>query len=98
MILNRLRAFISSTGDLENERLAVAAKLESLEIDDSRFELWASSSNDPISECLRRVEEAELFILLLGRRYGSELPNGLSYTHQEYHHARKIKLQMINDK
>lgn len=95
MILNRLRAFISSTGDLEGEREAVASALESLEIEGSLFETWPSSPVSSISECLRRIDKSEVFILLLGSLYGHELPNGLSFTHQEYHRARELELPIF---
>lgn len=83
--------FISSTGDLQQERDAVERALSDLEIDGSRFESWPSSPTSPINECLRRIEEADAFVLILGERYGSLTKSGISVTHLEYRHAVEIQ-------
>lgn len=86
-MLRRLLVFISSTADLSEWRDAAARALNDLEIEDSRFESWPSSPNEPMTECLLRVEECDAFVLLLGSRYGSLVGSGLSATHVEYRHA-----------
>lgn len=91
MTSQRLAVFISSTGDLVAERTAIDTALRQLLIDGLRFEAWPSSPDAPIDECLRRVEESDAFVLVLGHRYGSELSNGLSYTHQEYRRACELQ-------
>ncbi len=86
---HRLRIFISSTGDLKAERDAVESVLAERDIDGERFETWPSTPNHPIAECLRRVEECDAFILLLGKRYGTPSPSK-SGTHLEYDHVKAI--------
>lgn len=48
----------------------------------------AVASRPPYDECMRRVEQADLMVLLMGRTYG-QLVDGRekSYTHYEYLHA-----------
>jgi hypothetical protein len=89
---HKLRVFISSTGDLKAERDAVESVLAEMDIDGERFETWPSTPNHPIQECLRRVEESDAFILLLGKRYGTPSPSK-SGTRLEYDHAEAITPQ-----
>jgi len=42
-----------------------------------------------MAECLRRVEESDAVVLLLGEKYGSIVDNNVSATHLEYRHARQ---------
>jgi len=93
--LRKLVAFISSTADLKSERDAVEEVLNDLKIDASRFESWPSSPNNPISECLKQVEESYAFILLLGKKYGNFAEDGLSATHKEYRKAKELNLPIF---
>lgn len=90
-MLHKLLVFISSTADLTAHRDAVESVLCDLDIDGSRFEAWPAAPNPDggMSECLRRVEESDAVVLLLGEKYGTILENGLSATHAEYRHARE---------
>ena len=91
----RLIVFISSTSDLSLDRQAAKQALAELEIHGSQFESWPSTPNDPIAECLKRVEESDAVVLILGRRYGTLTENGLSVTHSEYRHAIQFKKPMF---
>ncbi len=82
-----LLVFISGTGDLGDFRKAAEAGLNGLDIEGSLFETWASSPNKPLEECLKKVEESDAMVLVLGGRYGSRTESALSYTHAEYRHA-----------
>lgn len=94
-MIHRLIVFICSTADLSLEREAVKQALAELEIDGSRFESWPSTSNDPIAECLERVEESDAVVLILGGKYGTLTENGLSVTHLEYRHAIKFNRRVF---
>ena len=95
-MLRRLQVFISSTSDLSQQREAVEEALSELEIDGSRFESWPSSPRDPVAECLRRIEEADAVVLLLGSRYGSiDVATNTSVTHLEYRHARSKQIPVF---
>ncbi len=90
-MIGRLIVFISSTSDLSLNRQAAKQALAELKIDGSQFESWPSTPNDPIAECLKRVEESDAVVLILGRRYGALTENGVSVTHSEYRHAVKLQ-------
>lgn len=89
---HRLSVFISSTGDLTEERDAVEAALADLNIDGSRFEFWPSAPNHPMDECLKNLEECDAVVFLIGKRYGSLSNAGISATHLEYRHATKLTI------
>jgi len=90
-MLHKLVVFISSTADLTTHRDAVESVLRALSIEGSRFESWPPVPNleGGMAECLRRVEESDAVVLLLGEKYGTIVANGLSATHSEYRHARE---------
>jgi len=91
----RFRVFISSTGDLRAERDAVENALSELEINAERFEAWPATPNAPVDECLLKVRGSDVFILLLGFKYGSISPEGISATHSEYRKAQEIRLPIL---
>ncbi len=86
----KLNFFISSTGDLQTERISVQQSLRLFEIDGLRFEEWPSMPNDPMEVCLEGVRSSDAVVLLLGPSYGTPGKNGLSGTHEEFRHAQKI--------
>ncbi len=43
----------------------------------------------------KRIEAADYYFLLVGSRYGSLTPSGVSHTHQEFVHARHKKKPML---
>jgi len=85
-----LRIFIGSTSDLAAERDAVQEVLGSLDVDGTRFESWPASPNPPLDECFQHLDTADGLVLLLGQKYGTITPDGISATHAEYRHAAKL--------
>lgn len=88
--IRKLRVFISSTADLKAARDAVVEVLAALDVDGSRFESWPSSPNPPLQECFLQIDEADAVVLLLGDRYGSATPDGVSATRAEYRRAVEL--------
>jgi tetratricopeptide (TPR) repeat protein len=70
--------------------------LGSLDVDGSTFESWPSSPNHPLQECLLQIDEADAVVLLLGDRYGSVTPDGVSATRAEYRHAVRVKKPLFS--
>ncbi|NNM51793.1 MAG: DUF4062 domain-containing protein, partial [Pseudomonadales bacterium] len=79
------QVFVSATYlDLVEERrvlLEILPQLNCLPV------LLPSQGPDAWPSVRRRIESCDYFILLLGSRYGSLTPSGVSHTHQEYVHA-----------
>lgn len=83
----RYQVFVSSTySDLQAERRLLTHVLPSmgclpvgLELNPSAVSAWTSIK--------KLIDESDYYILLLGSRYGSLSPSGVSFTHMEYVYA-----------
>ena len=85
----KLQVFVSSTySDLIEERqAAVAAILKAGHIP-AGMELFAAGDKSQMKTIERWIDESDVFMLILGGRYGSIEPNsGRSYTELEYDYA-----------
>ena len=94
------RIFISSTCyDLMDARFVIAEALEAqghivkLSDSDERFEI--DQKTDALTTCLQNLEQCDLMIGIIDRRYGPILPKefgSVSATHMEFKHAEKKKI------
>jgi hypothetical protein len=88
----KYQVFISSTyWDMKDERqAAVTAILEDGHIP-AGMELFAASDKKQMDVIKRWINESDVFMLILGGRYGSiESESGKSYVHLEYEYAVEI--------
>jgi hypothetical protein len=87
-----MKIFISSviTG-YEAYREAAQQAVETLGHEVIRAEDLGASSTSPRVACLSGVRQADLVILLMGRRYGMRQHSGLSATHEEFDETRDRK-------
>lgn len=82
------RVFISSVmSELTPERQAVAAGARSVGLVPVMFEEFGAREADAEEAYLAEVEGAEIYIGILGNRYGKPLKSRYSATHAEYRHA-----------
>jgi hypothetical protein len=89
------RAFISSVmSELPEERQAVAAGIRAVGLRVVMFEEFGGRDADPEEAYLAEVEGSDIYIGILGRRYGKPLKSRYSATHAEYLHAEKHALRM----
>src|SRR5690625_3391641 len=85
----KLQVFVSSTfEDLKEERQkAVEAILNNNHIP-AGMELFKASNESQLDTVKKWIQESDIYMLLLGGRYGSIEPHsGLSYTEVEYDYA-----------
>jgi len=93
------KVYISSTvADLETERQAVIAWL--VAAGHQPIHSYRPNSETVRDSCLDDVQRCDLFVLILGHRYGVQPsdgnPTGLSITHLEYRHAKgKPRIALI---
>jgi Domain of unknown function (DUF4062) len=90
-VRKKYQVFISSTyEDLKEERqAAVEAVLKSGNIP-AGMELFTAGSQSQYEVILRWIDDSDIFMLILGGRYGSIEPSsGLSYMEAEFNYARK---------
>jgi Domain of unknown function (DUF4062) len=89
------RAFISSVmADMAEERQAAAGAARSVGVRAVLFEEFGGRDADPEEAYLAEVEGADIYIGILGRRYGKPLKARFSATHAEYLHAEKHALRI----
>lgn len=85
----KLQVFVSSTyTDLREERQAAVEAILSSGHIPAGMELFTAGDESQMSVIRRWIDESDVFLLILGGRYGSLEPNtGKSYTHLEYEYA-----------
>jgi hypothetical protein len=89
------RAFISSVmAELPAERQAVAAGIRAVGLRPVMFEEFGGRDADPEEAYLAEVEGSDIYIGILGKRYGKPLKSRFSPTHAEYRHAERHALRM----
>jgi hypothetical protein len=89
------RAFISSImAEFPAERQAVAAGIRAVGLRPVMFEEFGGRDADPEEAYLAEVEGSDIYIGILGKRYGKPLKSRFSPTHAEYRHAEQHALRM----
>lgn len=90
------RVFVSSVSvGLESVRQQIAADLAKAGFEPRGMEQFGAQDQPPIETCLRSLRLAEAVVLLVGPRYGSLLPQGISYTHAEFREARERGIPVL---
>lgn len=92
---NQQRVFISSVmAGMETVRSAVAEAIQQLGAEPVWFENFGGRDDNPESAYLNEVAAADVYLGILGERYGTPLPSGYSATHAEYREAIRRGLRI----
>jgi hypothetical protein len=84
----RYQVFVSSTyEDLKDERAEVMQALLELNCIPAGMELFPAADEDQWSLIKKVIDDCDYYIVILGGRYGSLSPTGMSYTQMEYEYA-----------
>ena len=85
----KYQVFISSTyEDLKGERdQAIKAVLEMGHIPVG-MEMFSAADEEQWQLIARQIEASDYYLIIIAHRYGSETPEGISYTEKEYDHAK----------
>lgn len=84
----RYQVFVSSTfRDLEDERQEVMHALLELDCMPAGMELFPAANESQWNLIKRVIDDCDYYVLIIGGRYGSVGPDGLSYTEMEYRYA-----------
>ena len=84
----KYQIFISSTFiDLEDERRTVIERILNLGHMPVGMELFQAGDETQWDYIKKRILECDYYIVIVGERYGSEGPDGKSYTQMEYEFA-----------
>jgi hypothetical protein len=93
-IVSIMLIFVSSPySDLENYRRVVESSLRMSGYDFVGMEHFGAQNNPPLEVCLNAVKQSDVFVGIMGMRYGSSPPSRvLSYTEREYNLAYSLRL------
>lgn len=88
--------FISSTfADLSEHRKSVIYVLRRMKSLVEAMEYFGADSDAPLDFCLNAVKRADIFVCIIGMRYGSTDQHGISITQREYEHAYANKKRIL---
>ncbi len=92
----RYQVFVSSTyADLRDERQRVIQTLMEMDCIPSGMELFPAADEEQWEFIKRIIDDCDYYLLIIGGRYGSTTPEGLSYTEKEYDYAMKKGIKVI---
>ena len=88
--------FISSTySDLKDERDRVFQTLLGMDCMPAGMELFPALDEEQLKFIKRIIDDCDYYILIIGGRYGSVSPEGVSYTEKEYQYAIEKKIPVL---
>ena len=92
----KYQIFISSTyTDLIEERKYVQEIILSMNHFPVGMELFSAASEEQWDIIKRTIDTSDFYILIIGYRYGSEMPDGIGYTEREFLYAKEKKIPII---
>ena len=88
----RYQVFVSSTfTDLQEERQEIMQALLELRCIPAGMELFPAANETQWDLIRKVIDDCDYYIVVIGGRYGSIGPDGLSYTEMEYRYALEKK-------
>jgi hypothetical protein len=92
----RYQVFVSSTyADLKEERDRVFQTLMEMDCIPAGMELFPAMDEEQFEFIKRVIDDCDYYILIIGGRYGSVTPEGISYTEKEYDYAIERGLKVL---
>jgi len=92
----RYQVFVSSTyADLKQERQHVIQALMEMDCIPAGMELFPAADAEQWEFIKRVIDDCDYYLLIIGGRYGSTTPDGVSYTEKEYDYAIEKGLKVI---
>ncbi|HEY7766591.1 DUF4062 domain-containing protein [Longimicrobium sp.] len=92
----RYQVFISSTfADLHDERRRVMQTIMELDCFPAGMELFPAADEEQWEFIKRVIDDCDYYLLIIGGRYGSLTPEGISYTEKEYDYAVERGLRVL---
>ena len=92
----RYQVFVSSTyADLKQERQKVIQALMEMDCIPAGMEIFPAADEEQWEFIKSIVDDCDYYVLIIGGRYGSLTPEGISYTEKEYDYAVSLGLKVL---
>lgn len=92
----RYQVFVSSTyADLKQERQRVIQALMEMDCIPAGMELFPAADDDQWAFIKRIINDCDYYLIIIGGRYGSLTPEGISYTEKEFNYALERGLKIV---
>jgi hypothetical protein len=92
----RYQVFLSSTySDLKEERQAVLQALMEMDCIPAGMELFPAADEEQWTFIQKVIDDCDYYVLVLGGRYGTLTPEGVSYTEKEFDYAVERGIKVI---
>ena len=92
----RYQVFVSSTyADLKQERQRVIQALMEMDCIPAGMELFPAADDEQWTFIKRIIDDCDYYLIIIGGRYGSLTPEGISYTEKEFNYALERGLKII---
>ncbi len=92
----RYQVFVSSTyADLKEERQHVIQALMEMDCIPAGMELFPAADEEQWEFIKKVIDDCDYYLLIVGGRYGSTTPDGISYTEKEFDYAVENGLKVV---
>lgn len=92
----RYQIFVSSTyADLKDERSQVIQTLMEMDCIPAGMELFPAADEEQWAFIKKVIDDCDYYLVIIGGRYGSTTPEGVSYTEKEYEYAIEKGLKVL---
>lgn len=92
----RYQVFVSSTyADLKDERQHVIQALMEMDCIPAGMELFPAADEEQWEFIKKVIDDCDYYLLIIGGRYGSTTPDGISYTEKEFDYAVQNGLKVV---
>lgn len=92
----RYQVFVSSTyADLKQERQHVLQALMEMDCIPAGMELFPAVDEEQWEFIKKVINDCDYYLLIIGGRYGSTTPDGISYTEKEFDYAVEKGLRIV---
>jgi Domain of unknown function (DUF4062) len=96
IMTKRFQVFVSSTyADLREERAKVLQTLMEMDCIPAGMEMFPASDEEQWEFIKKVIDDCDYYLLIIGGRYGTLTPEGISYTEKEYHYAVEKGVKVI---
>ena len=92
----KYQIFVSSTfEDLKEQRDGVIKSILKMGHIPVGMEMFNAADEEQWKVITRRIDESDYYVVVVAHRYGSQLPEGISFTEKEYDYAVSQEIPVL---